>query len=51
MILAFSVEGNPRNISMKCFEIGLLALEEMLFKGFFLFLALVGILLSGVEPF
>ena len=34
MILAFSVEGNPRNISVKCFEIGLLALEEMLFKGF-----------------
>ena len=34
--LATLVEGNPRNISVKLFEIGPLA-KEMSFKGFFLF--------------
>ena len=34
----------------KYFEIGTLAKDEMLFKDFFLFLALVAILFNGAEP-
>ena len=49
-LLAILVEGHPRNISVKYFEIELLAAEKMSFKGF-LFLALAAILYSIVEQF
>ena len=49
-ILAILVQGDKRNISVKSFEIRPLAKEEM-FKGFFLFLALVAILFSQAELF
>ena len=35
--LAILVEGHPKNISVKLFEIGPLAKEEMSFKGFIYF--------------
>ena len=50
-ILAISVVGHPRNISVILFKIEKLA-YEMSFEGFsFFFLALTAILFSGAERF
>ena len=50
-ILAIFVKGYKRNISVKYYEIRQLAAKMSLKVFFFLFLALVAIVFSRVEPF
>ena len=49
-ILAILVEGHPRNISLKLFEIALLHGGDVVLR-VFLFLALGGILFNGADLF